>query len=133
MKKKILRILDANINRITEGLRVIEEILRFVYDEEKIYKQLRQIRHDIVKLFTNFYPGMLFQRDSFSDPGVTAKEKKYKNVKEVLVSNFHRVSESLRVLEEISKLVQIKKVGKVKKLRYKIYDIEKIVLKKILK
>ncbi|MCS7151885.1 MAG: thiamine-phosphate pyrophosphorylase [Endomicrobia bacterium] len=133
MKKEILRILDANLNRITEGLRVIEDTLRFVFNEDKIYKQLRQIRHKIVRIFIEFYPTMIFGRSSDSDPGRTAKEKKYKNINEIVVSNFHRVTESLRVLEEIAKLQCVKKVAEVKNLRYKVYEIEKEVVKKFLK
>jgi len=133
MKKKILRIIDANINRATEGLRVVEEILRFVYKDEKIYKNLRIIRHNIVKLFQNLYPDTVFQRDSNIDPGKNAKEKKYKNINEIIISNFHRTTESFRVLEEIAKLILPDIVSEVKKLRYEVYDLEKYVIKKFLK
>ncbi len=132
IKKEILRLIDANINRITEGLRVVEEVLRFVYKEDKIYKTLRSIRHKIVKLFEEFYPQTVLQRSSKIDPGRTVEEKSYKNIKQLVVSNFHRATESFRVLEEIAKLVDIKKISEVKKLRYKVYDIEKYVIKKIL-
>jgi thiamine-phosphate pyrophosphorylase len=132
MKKEILRLIDANINRITEGLRVVEEVLRFVYKEDKIYKTLRSIRHKIVKLFDEFYPQSVLQRASSIDPGRTAEEKSYKDIRQLVVSNFHRVTESFRVLEEIAKLVNTKKISEVKKLRYKVYDIEKYVVEKIL-
>ena len=132
MKKEILRLIDANINRITEGLRVVEEVLRFVYKEDKIYKTLRSIRHKIVKLFDEFYPQSVLQRASSIDPGRTAEEKSYKDIRQLIVSNFHRVTESFRVLEEIAKLVNTKKISEVKKLRYKVYDIEKYVVEKIL-
>ncbi len=132
MKKEILRLIDANINRITEGLRVVEEVLRFVYKEDKIYKTLRNIRHKVVELFIEFYPQSVLQRASSIDPGRTAEEKSYKNIRQLVVSNFHRVTESFRVLEEIAKLVNTKKISEVKKLRYKVYDIEKYVVEKIL-
>lgn len=133
MDKKILRIMDANINRATEGLRVTEEVLRFFYNEEVIYKKLRIIRHEIIKIFGKFYPSTVLERNSTKDPGIKSKEKKYKNVKEIVVSNLHRVSESLRVLEEISKLLLPKKVLEVKKLRYNMYDIEKYIVENVLK
>jgi len=132
MKKEILRLIDANINRITEGVRVVEEVLRFVYKEDKIYKTLRSIRHKIVKLFDEFYPQSVLQRASSIDPGRTAEEKSYKDIRQLVVSNFHRVTESFRVLEEIAKLVNTKKISEVKKLRYRVYDIEKHVVEKIL-
>ncbi len=133
MDKKILRIIDANINRATEGLRVAEEILRFFYSEDIIYKKLRTIRHEIVKIFGKFYPSTVLERNSTKDPGIKSKEKKYKNIKEIVVSNLHRVAESLRVLEEISKLLLVEKVMEVKRLRYRIYDIEKYFVENILK
>ncbi len=132
MDKKILRIIDANINRITEGFRVVEEFLRFVYNDEKIYKKLRTLRHQIVKIFSEFYPDTVLERNSINDPGIKAKEKKYKNVKEIVVSNIHRVTESLRVLEEISKLISSRKVMEVKRLRYKMYDLEKYIIEEVL-
>lgn len=133
MKKEILRIIDANINRITEGLRVVEEILRFVYKQDKLYKLLRSIRHKVVKIFSKFYPESLFHRNSKIDPGKNAKERKYSNVKEIIVSNLHRITESLRVLEELAKLVLPKSVKDIKILRYKVYDIEKYIMQKIIK
>lgn len=133
MNKKILRIIDANVNRITEGLRVIEEVLRFFYDESDGYKTLRKIRHEVPKIFYDIYPDMIFQRESSLDPGVNAREKKYEDIKQLVISNFHRVTESLRVLEELSKLIKIKKVQKIKHLRYKVYDLEKKLVQKILR
>ena len=44
-----LRIIDANINRVCEGIRVIEDILRFFYDNETFFKKLKTIRHEIRK------------------------------------------------------------------------------------
>lgn len=131
--KNILKIIDASINRATEGLRVVEEILRFVYNDENTYKTLRSIRHKIVKLFIIFYSQSVLQRNSYIDPGRKSAEKKYKDVKEIVISNFHRVSESLRVLEEIAKMLKPRKVQEVKNLRYKIYDLEKLVFEKFLK
>lgn len=132
MDKKILRIIDANVNRITEGLRVVEEILRYIYHDDKTYTKLRRVRHQVAKVFANFYPEMLSVRNSTNDPGRIVKEKKYKDIKQVVISNFRRCSESLRVLEELAKLVAIKKVLLIKNLRYKIYDLEKYTVDKIL-
>jgi hypothetical protein len=43
--KEIYRIIDANFNRVREGLRVIEDGLRFIYTNEKKLKEIREIRH----------------------------------------------------------------------------------------
>ncbi|MCX7957251.1 MAG: thiamine-phosphate pyrophosphorylase [Endomicrobia bacterium] len=131
ISKDILKILDASINRITEGLRVIEEVLRFLYKDSENYKILRKLRHEVAKLFFGLYRAMLKQRDSTLDPGRMVGERKYSYIYEILISNFHRVTESLRVLEEISKLIDIKRVLKVKKIRYQVYDLEKRIIEKL--
>ena len=57
---KILRIIDANFNRIKEGFRVIEDGLRFYYDEKELTEKLKRIRHrfteEIIKRFGNDLP-----------------------------------------------------------------------------
>lgn len=133
MNKKILRLIDANVNRIMEGLRVVEEVMRFIYDDDKLYNKLRQIRHKVKKTFANFYPSMVYVRDSITDPGRLAKEKKYKNIKQIIISNLRRCTESLRVLEELFKLVDIKRVLLIKKIRYEMYDLEKYAVGKLLR
>lgn len=133
MNNQILRIIDANFNRAQEGVRVVEDILRFFYEDKKIYFQLRKIRHRLTKIFYPIlYSKFVLVRDSKKDPGKKAKEKKYSLPKEIVISNLHRIEESLRVLEEVCKLVCIKKVLEIKKLRYTVYDLEKEIFQKII-
>lgn len=131
MNSQILRILDANINRAVEGVRVVEDVLRFIYNDKNMYLQLRKIRHQLVKIFQPIYDKLIINRDSRKDVGKKTKEKKYFTSKEIIVSNIHRVEESLRVLEEMSKLVNIKKTLEIKMLRYKIYELEKKIFQNI--
>ena len=42
--KQILRIIDANLNRTAEGLRVLEDIARFVLDDAALSRQLKIMR-----------------------------------------------------------------------------------------
>ena len=44
------RILDANLNRCTEGLRVIEEYIRFSLEDQHLSRVCKQLRHDLVAL-----------------------------------------------------------------------------------
>ncbi len=133
MNNKILRIIDANVNRAAEGIRVVEDVLRFFYNQPQMYTKLRILRHRLVNLFLELYPELVSSRNSVQDPGRNVVEKKYTKSHDLVFANLHRVTESLRVLEEISKLVNIKKVMKVKSLRYKIYDIEKEVVQLLCK
>src|SRR5262245_52944153 len=45
-----LRILDANLNRATEGLRVIEDYCRFALDDRHLTQRCKQLRHDLVTI-----------------------------------------------------------------------------------
>ncbi|MCK4863503.1 MAG: hypothetical protein KAS25_04355, partial [Dehalococcoidales bacterium] len=44
--KETLRIIDANINRIGEGLRVLEEFARLSLNDTDLTQQLKNMRHE---------------------------------------------------------------------------------------
>ena len=123
MEQNFIRILDTNLNRTKEGLRVIEDSARFVFNNEEIYKQLRTIRHKAATLLKNEYDQMLSSRDSVTDVGRKAKEDTRADLKNIIIANFKRVEESLRVLEEYSKLINFETALNYKELRYSIYQI----------
>ena len=125
MEKKFIRILDTNLNRCKEGLRVVEDTCRFVFCDEILYKEIRKVRHLSSKYLTNQYEQMLNARDSIKDSGRKAKEQSRQNLKNIVIANFKRAEESLRVLEEYSKIIDFNIALKYKALRYKIYTIEK--------
>lgn len=125
MEKDFKRILDTNLNRCKEGLRVIEDTCRFVFDDDVLYKKIRNVRHLVSQYLATQYEQMLNARDSNTDSGRTAKEQPRQNLKNVVIANFKRVQESLRVLEEYSKIIDFDIALKYKALRYEVYTIEK--------
>ena len=137
LKKEIYRIIDANLNRSREGLRVCEDISRFILNSPRITGQLKALRHeisDIVK--TSMKSGIRFLecRDSETDVGRcsgTAKEMKRGGYADIFMANIERVKESLRVLEEFFKLVDKKKSSELSTLRFKAYEIEKKAVKSL--
>jgi thiamine-phosphate pyrophosphorylase len=134
MKDKIIRIIDVNINRAREGLRVVEDIIRLYYDNKIITKKVKRLRHLISESFSIGI--LLDSRDSRSDVGRKISFDKISGVKsvtDVLLRNLIRIQESLRVLEEFSKMADPKKTGLFKKARFELYDIEKELFKKIKK
>jgi len=131
MEKSFIRILDTNLNRTKEGLRVIEDSARFVFNDEQIYKRLRTIRHKATSFLENKYEQLICERDSIKDVGRKAAEDKRTNLKNIIIANFKRVEESLRVLEEYSKLIDFEIALNYKELRYSIYQIEKDFVKLI--
>jgi thiamine-phosphate pyrophosphorylase len=134
-KFSIGRIVDANLNRAKEGLRVCEEIARFILNHHKITAQLKALRHRINVLGAKFYPRkvLLGQRQAISDVGRlnSRGELKRANYGDVFFANIQRVKESLRVLEEFSKLTDAATALRFKALRYKVYELEQAAFKKI--
>ena len=136
-KNKILRIIDANLNRSREGIRVIEDTARLFLDDEKLSKELKNIRHSITVLAEPVFDEEIELkpfRDSDSDvgrKGVTDTEGERKDIKHILQVNFKRVEEALRVLEEYFKLVYPVAAEEYKNLRFQIYSIEKKMLENI--
>jgi len=133
LREKALRLIDANFNRAREGLRVCEDIMRFVYDDAKFAKAFKKLRHDCSKVLVTFpvaYRDLVVTRNAKDDVGkmTTIREKKRPNWKDLLTSNMKRAEESLRVLEEASKMVALSQSRKFQSLRFKLYELEKQVL-----
>jgi thiamine-phosphate pyrophosphorylase len=132
--KSINRIIDANINRAKEGLRVCEDIARFIFNNREFTLKLKKIRHKVSGLSLYLAPRtrLLQERCSIKDVGrfIKADELKREGVRDIFFANIQRAKESIRVLEEFGKLANIKAALGFKDLRYKIYDIEKKVLVK---
>jgi len=46
----VLRVIDANFNRCKEGLRVVEDIFRFIIKQNALRENLRKLRHALDKI-----------------------------------------------------------------------------------
>lgn len=136
MQEKIYRILDANLNRSSEGLRVVEDLVRFVLEDERLSKELKELRHKIreeVKSLLPDYLELLKSRDSEKDVGKESSfiEEERQDFKQVLAANMRRTEESLRVLEEFAKAIN-SQVGRIfKEIRFKVYSLEKEIGEKL--
>jgi len=132
----IKRILDANINRAKEGLRVCEEITRFILEDKSLTSSLKKIRHNINSLQeeSSFSKNNLIEkRSALTDIGknIYMRELKRNGIEDIFFANMQRVKESLRVLEEFSKLKNRTVALEFKDMRYQIYNIEKNIAGKI--
>ena len=131
----VWRILDANLNRAREGLRVLEDFARFLADNHDVSFQLKSMRHDLVaaekQLFADAAIGIaerLQFRDTEGDVGtsqMTDGEQQRSALADVVIANARRVEESLRSLEEFGKLVSAPFSAAMKSLRYHAYTVEK--------
>lgn len=124
MTTKQLRLLDANLNRLREGIRVVEDICRYILDDKSTSSRLKNLRH--LSRIDN-YKDLLSSRDIKNDvlKTSTTSEQSRKDLQSILIANFKRAQESSRVLEEFTKLISTKLSENFKYIRYELYDIEK--------
>jgi thiamine-phosphate pyrophosphorylase len=127
MTKNTLRLLDANLNRLKEGIRVVEDIYRYIFNNKTIAKQLKALRH---KSKIKNYKKLLASRDIVGDvlKESIQTELNRTSIDSILIANFKRAQESSRVLEEFCKLISPKCSNKFKNIRYELYDLEKSLL-----
>jgi len=129
----IKRIADANFNRAREGLRVVEDVARFVLDNKQLTDFAKNMRSEI-SILQKKHKDFLSFRETESDVGVkseSANEKKRDSIEDVVLANIKRAEESLRVLEEIFKLIDEESSLKFKALRYNSYILEKNTIESI--
>ena len=122
-----LRIVDANLNRLREGIRVVEDICRFYKNSRDLSLKLKKLRHS--SRLNNFHE-LLSSRDIINDPlkETTKSETNRESLEMIIISNIKRAQESSRVLEEILKLTNKDDAEKFKNIRYKLYNLEKEIL-----
>ncbi len=133
MSDPLYRILDANLNRAKEGLRVCEDVSRYVWNQKSLTKALKTIRHDLTLVTSKINALKVLSNRCVQEDvgrGDTLSEYKRRDIAAVFLANAQRVKESLRVLEEISKLLNASVAKNLKTLRYRFYVIEQKAFKK---
>ncbi len=131
----IYRILDANLNRAREGLRVCEDILRFSFDDAIFTRELKITRHRIAKILKPHISSkrkLLRHREAKYDVGKDFLIKKIGRLQvgDLFFFNIQRSQEALRVLEEVSRIVEPSLESKFRKIRFKLYLLESKVSSK---
>jgi thiamine-phosphate pyrophosphorylase len=129
---ELARILDASANRAREGLRVVEDYVRFVLGDPGLTRRLKDVRHRLAEAERGLDSHLLLSaRDTPEDVGthiMTSSEQIRENPRAVLAANFKRITEALRSLEEYSKLVDIWLAGRFEVLRYDVYTLENLTM-----
>lgn len=110
--ESVYRILDANFNRAREGLRVVEEVARFVLSDAALASKVRELRHRLSRCQESFPAkgaALVAARDVEGDVGSGALSfRDPQTIGELAAANFKRVQEALRVLEEYARLCRVK-------------------------
>ena len=121
---RIYQIIDANLDRSREGLRVLEDWARFGLGEEKYVERIKNFRQILGKNHLEIYKQ---SRNYIEDKckGLTHQEQiNRKTSEEIISSNSGRVQEALRVIEEFSRLHNHELSKIASEIRYEIYTIE---------
>ncbi len=127
----LLRMVDANANRAAEGLRVCEDTVRFCLEDAPSMRRLRRLRHGLASGVTGLgipKARLLASRESVHDSGRAASSGPLKSIDQLLIVNFQRVKESLRVLEECARVMAPSKRANFQKLRFSVYGVERDLL-----
>ena len=136
------RILDASANRAREGLRVVEDFVRFTLDDAHLTGRLKSLRHELTGLLDVFgTTALLTCRDTTQDVGTgisTPAEAERPSAAAAVQANFKRVQEALRTLEEFAKVLRssqderplndAQSAERFGAMRYDLYTLEKAVL-----
>jgi len=121
---RIFQIIDANLDRAREGLRVLEDWARFGIGENDCVSKIKNFRQILGKNHLEVYKQ---SRNHIEDKckGLTHQEQFNRTTSEQIISsNSARVQEALRVIEEFSRL-QNHELSKIaSEIRYEIYTIE---------
>jgi thiamine-phosphate pyrophosphorylase len=130
MNQAVLRLLDANVNRAREALRVIEDYARFVLDDGELCAELKNLRHALTTATREFTTEAILHRDTPGDAGrenKTLAEMRRQNLAEVVIAAGKRLGEALRAIEEFLKIDSPAASAQVERIRYRFYTIEQIL------
>lgn len=123
----VYRMLDASLNRASEGLRTLEELARFGLDNPAMTAELKSLRHRLTAALQSIARDRLLSaRDTEGDVGTSLQqpsEYRRTELNSVLQAAASRVQQSLRVLEETSKTIDASIAQSIEQIRYRSYTV----------
>jgi len=135
----VLRLVDANLDRLGEGLRVLEDASRFLLNDAVLSKRLKTLRHSLVKNLGPLEQDLLSARRVAEDVGAPTEKRvalQHQDLPALVMANSRRVQESLRVLEEFSRLSGgplAGKEGEFESIRFEVYELEQQLVGRLLR
>ena len=133
--QNIYRIIDANLNRAREGLRIIEDCARFALNAPVISSQAKSLRSRLAAVADAIGDDQLIRsRDNQGDTGTKItcpSEMTRRDLKQIVSAGCKRLEESLRTIEEYSKLVTPDQAAIAERMRYDSYILEQNILGKL--
>jgi len=131
------RIVDANLDRTGEGLRLLEDIARFQLDDADLTRQLKNIRHELAAISPSLGRQLIEARRADADIGRDMQaggQAGHRDLEATISANARRVQQSLRVLEELARTPDIDlETERYKQARFALYTIERQLISKLLR
>lgn len=127
MNSGILRILDANLNRAREAMRVLEDYARFALNDGRTSAELKQLRHALTAATAAVVADAILHRDTPADVGTAEKataELSREDAAHVITAAGKRLGEALRTIEEYLKTTDPSNAAAVESVRYRFYNVE---------
>lgn len=132
-----LRIIDVNLDRTGEGLRLLEDIARFQLDDAGLTRQLKDMRHELTAISPSLGRQLLEARHADADIGRDMQaggQAGHRDLEAAISANARRVQQSLRVLEELARMPDIDlETERFKQARFALYTIERQLISKLLR
>ena len=125
----VLRLIDANLDRAREGLRVVEDWCRFGLERDDLVITLKNWRQRLGRLHHQRFKNA---RSAATDRGAGMEhpaQLERQSPDHVVAANCGRVQEALRVLEEFARADDPTLAGEAASIRYQLYDLEVTCLK----
>ncbi len=131
---QLLRMLDANLNRAREGLRVVEDCARFALNDKDLSGRCKSIRHRLRQASDELgLPdgALIGARDTGNDVGTSittdAEGQRPNGMRDIVSAACKRATEAVRVVEESAKTLGASGAS-FESIRYALYTIEQRVM-----
>ncbi|KKZ10039.1 MAG: thiamine-phosphate pyrophosphorylase [Candidatus Synechococcus spongiarum 15L] len=124
----VARLLDANLNRAREGLRVVEDWCRLGLQRPELVARLKDYRQRLGQCHSSTLKQV---RHAASDPATGLAhpaQQERSTPQQVVAANCARVQEALRVLEEFGRQGAAELATTAATIRYGLYDLETVIL-----
>ncbi|HID32541.1 MAG TPA: thiamine phosphate synthase [bacterium (Candidatus Stahlbacteria)] len=118
------KIVDVNINRLQESLKLIEDIVRFSRTGSHLLNQVRALREEVTGILKKVnYQTLVRARRVATDPGRRSEfdRRRRRDLNSVMIRSFARAKQAARSLEELMG-------GGWKRIRFRIYELEGVFL-----
>jgi thiamine-phosphate pyrophosphorylase len=125
----VWRAIDASANRAGEALRVVEDVVRFVLDDQRLTSLAKELRHELASLLAGEpLRHRAAVRDVAGDvgAGLTADAAlRRTSAADLIAANAARAAQALRSLAECAAVVAPDAAAGFEQLRYRLYTIER--------